>query len=124
MGVTEPTVGQGLPADVLAWVEAEGGGVIVNATRQPGGARKQAWVIDLKRLDGTTAELFVRYDPGPATNPADPWTLHREAGVYLALQGRGVAVPRVLAVHPVHQAMLAERLRGENWFSRITDPAE
>ena len=33
-------------------------------------------------------------------------------------------VPRVLGVHPVHQAMLSERVQGGNWFSRITDPAE
>ena len=115
---------QGLPAEVLAWVEAEVGGSIVDATRQPGGARKQAWVIDVKRPDGSIAELFVRYDPSDPNDRADPWTLQREASVYLALQGRGVAVPRVLSVHPVHQAMLAERMRGENWFSRITDPAE
>jgi aminoglycoside phosphotransferase len=35
-----------------------------------------------------------------------------------------VPVPRVLGVHPVHQAMLSERVEGGNWFSRITDSAE
>ena len=54
----------------------------------------------------------------------DPWTLHREATVYLALQDGPVPVPRVLGVHPVHQAMLSERVEGGNWFSRITDRAE
>ena len=44
--------------------------------------------------------------------------------MYLALQDGPVPVPRVLGVHPVHQAMLSERVQGGNWFSRITDPAE
>jgi len=35
-----------------------------------------------------------------------------------------VPVPRVLGVHPVHQAMLSERVQGGNWFSRMSDPAE
>ena len=33
-------------------------------------------------------------------------------------------VPRVLGVHPVHQAMLSERVEGETWFSRIADAGE
>ena len=50
--------------------------------------------------------------------------MHREATVYLALQDGPVPVPRVLGVHPMHQAMLSERVAGGNWFSRIADPAE
>ena len=42
----------------------------------------------------------------------------------LALQDTAVPVPRVLGVHPVHQAMLSERAVGENWFSRLTDADE
>jgi aminoglycoside phosphotransferase len=41
-----------------------------------------------------------------------------------ALQGSPVPVPRLLGVHPSHQAMLSERLVGENWFSRLVDPTE
>ena len=44
--------------------------------------------------------------------------------MYLALQDTDVPVPRVLGVHATHQAMLSERLTGENWFSRIVDPDE
>ena len=113
-----------LPDDLASWVEDVGGGRLALADRKQGGARKEAWFVDLERPDGTTAHLFLRYDRSDPARTRDPWTLHREATVYLALQDGPVPVPRVLGVHPVHQAMLAERVTGENWFSRISDPAE
>ncbi|MGA2474373.1 MAG: phosphotransferase family protein [Acidimicrobiales bacterium] len=114
----------GLPDDLVSWVEDVGGGRLALADRKQGGARKEAWFVDLERPDGTTVHLFLRYDRSDPARTRDPWTLHREATVYLALQGGPVPVPRVLGVHPVHQAMLSERVAGENWFSRIADPAE
>jgi aminoglycoside phosphotransferase (APT) family kinase protein len=114
----------GLPDDLVSWVEDVGGGRLVRADRRQGGARKEAWFIDLDRPGGTVAHLFLRYDRSDPARTRDPWTLHREASVYLALQGGPVPVPRVLGVHPVHQAMVSERVAGENWFSRITDPVE
>lgn len=114
----------GLPDDLVSWVEDVGGGRLALADRKQGGARKEAWFVDLERPDGTTAHLFLRYDRSDPARTRDPWTLHREATVYLALQGGPVPVPRVLGVHPVHQAMLSERVSGENWFSHIADPAE
>ena len=90
----------------------------------PGGARKEAWFVDLRRVDGTVRPCFLRYDRSDPARTKDPWTLHREATVYLALQGTDVPVPRVLGVHPVHQAMLSERVEGETWFSRIADAGE
>jgi aminoglycoside phosphotransferase (APT) family kinase protein len=113
-----------LPDDLSAWVEEVGGGRLVMADRRPGGARKEAWFVDLERPDGAVAHLFLRYDRSDPALTKDPWTLHREATVYLALQGSTVPVPRVLGVHAVHQAMLCERVSGETWFSRLTDPAE
>lgn len=113
-----------LPPDVVAWIEEVATGRVVAADRKPGGARKEAWFVDVERPDGTTAELFLRYDRSNADPAVDPWTLHREAVVYLALQDTEVPVPRVFAVHPEHQAMLAERIVAENWFARIADPDE
>ncbi len=113
-----------LPDDLVTWVEDVGGGSLLLADRKPGGARKEAWFIDLARPDGSTVECFLRYDRSDPARTKDPWTLHREATVYVALQDSLVPVPRVLGVHPVHQAMLSERLSGENWFSRIRDPEE
>ena len=113
-----------LPDDVVAWIEDVAGGRVTHADRKPGGNRKEAWFVDVERGDGSVAELFLRYDRSDPAATKDPWTLHREAEVYLALQDTDVPVPRVLRVHADHQAMLSERLTGENWFSRIVDPAE
>ncbi len=113
-----------LPADLVAWVEEVGGGRLVLADRRPGGARKEAWFVDLEQADGSVAAYFLRYDRSDPARTKDPWTLHREASVYLALQETEVPVPRVLGVHPEHQAMLSERVAGETWFSRIADADE
>ncbi len=119
---TAPAVS--LPDDLVSWVEEVGGGALVEADRKPGGGRKEAGFVDLRRADGTVSQCFLRYDRSDPTRTKDPWTLHREATVYLALQGTDVPVPRVLGVHPVHQAMLSERVSGETWFSRIADAGE
>jgi aminoglycoside phosphotransferase (APT) family kinase protein len=113
-----------LPDDLLAWVADTGGGRVTSATRKPGGARKEAWFVDVSRPDGVVRELFLHYDRSDRQATADPWTLHREATVCLALQDTPVPVARVIGVHHAHQAMLSERLVGENWFSRLADPAE
>ena len=113
-----------MPDDLVLWVEEIGGGVVIEADRRPGGARKEAWFVDLRRTDGSVRRCFLRYDRADPARTKDPWTLHREATVYLALQGTDVPVPRVLGVHPVHQAMLSERVEGETWFSRIVDAGE
>jgi aminoglycoside phosphotransferase (APT) family kinase protein len=120
--VSDGTVG--LPDDLMTWMEEIGGGRVALAERMPGGGRKEAWFIDLEDDAGAVTSLFLRYDRSDPARTKDPWTLHREATVYLALQDGPVPVPRVLGVHPVHQAMLSERVEGGNWFSRITDPSE
>lgn len=117
------TTSVALATDLVAWIEEVAGDRVIHCDRQPGGGRKEAWFVDVERPDGTVDELFLRYDRSVAT-AADPWTVHREAVVYLALQDTDVPVPRVLGVHPAHQAMLSVRLAGENWFSRIVDPDE
>ena len=113
-----------LPDDLITWIEQIGGGRLARAERKQGGARKEAWFIDIEQPDGGLGQLFLRYDRSDPQVTKDPWTLHREATVYQALQGTAVPVPIVLGVHPTHQAMLSERLIGENWFSLIQDSAE
>ena len=113
-----------LPDQLVAWVEEVGGGRLVKADRKPGGARKEAWFIDLERTDGNVAELFLRYDASDPLVTKDPWTLQRESTVYVALADSDVPVPRVIGVHHELGAMVTERHSGESWFGRITDPAE
>ncbi len=113
-----------LPDEVVEWIADHAGGRVVRVDRQVGGGRKEAWFVDVEQADGSVDELFLRYDRSDPKLTADPWTVHREAEVYVALQTTEVLVPRVYAVHPVHQAMLSQRVRGGNWFARITDPDE
>jgi aminoglycoside phosphotransferase (APT) family kinase protein len=113
-----------LPEDIVRWIEDVAGGPIVQAERRPGGARKEAWFVDVRGADGGVDHLFLRLDRSVAAASGDPWTIRREATVYAALGGTDVPVPDLLAVHPTLEAMLSERLAGENWFSRIRDPEE
>jgi aminoglycoside phosphotransferase (APT) family kinase protein len=116
--------GMELPGPIVEWIGEVTGAGVERTDRRPGGARKEAWFVDVRRPGGDLAELFLRYDRSDPSSTGDPWTLHREASVYLALQDTGVPVPRVVAVHPREQAMLTVRVAGENWFSRIQDPDE
>jgi aminoglycoside phosphotransferase (APT) family kinase protein len=112
-----------LPDTIVDWIEDVAGAPVEHLDRRPGGARKEAWFVDVRGPDGARP-LFLRYDRSDPTRTGDPWTLRREAIVYLALQGTEVLAPTVVAVHPTEQAMLSERVTGENWFSRIRDPDE
>lgn len=112
-----------LPAELVEWMEHVARGTMLDARRQPGGARKEAWFVDFATDRGTRQELFLRYDRSGRDAASDPWTLHREAEVFRALQDTPVRVPPVLGVHPRHQAMLAARVAADvSWFSRIDDP--
>ena len=113
-----------LPDDLLVWAAELAGGALAGGNRLPGGGRKEAWALEFVGADGTPLPLFLRYDRSDPARTADPWTLHREASVFVALQGTDVIVPRVLGVHPEHQAMLSELVVGDAWFSRIADPDE
>jgi len=113
----------GLPDGVVTWIGEVVGGTVTDVRRQPGGGRKEAWFVDVTTAEGSTEELFLRYERR-SPDVFDPWGLEREASVYLALQGSPVPVPAVLGVHPVHPAMLAERVGGQTWFSRIADADE
>ncbi|MET0628783.1 MAG: phosphotransferase family protein [Acidimicrobiia bacterium] len=112
-----------LPDEIVDWMEHATGGRVTATNRVPGGASREAWFVDVER-DGETQELFLRYS---RTTPAPDSIFHSlqvEAEVFLALQDTDVTVPRTIAVHPTDEAMLAERVSGQTWFSRIRDPEE
>lgn len=113
-----------VPDHIREWIEGVAGGDVVHASRQAGGGSNEAWFVDIARPDGATDEIFLRWNRADPDVSGNPWTMHREAEIYRALSETAVPVARFLAVHPTEQAMLVTRLRGENWFSRLTDPAE
>jgi aminoglycoside phosphotransferase (APT) family kinase protein len=118
-----PEAALSLPDDIVRWIAEEAGGEVVATNRVPGGASREAWFVDVRR-DGTDEPLFLRYSR--VARPADTifHPLRVEAEIFVALYGTGVTVPRTIAVHPVHEAMLSERVSGDTWFYRIRDPDE
>lgn len=75
------------------WLEAELGGRIVRARRQP--RWRPAWFIDLER-DGETVPLYWRGQRGEIAHGLE--ALEREAGVLRVLEACGIPVPHVHAV--------------------------
>ncbi|MFA1538181.1 phosphotransferase family protein [Actinomadura monticuli] len=108
----------GLGPALVDWMAGAVDGKIVSYDRRPGGGRREAWFVDAETADGTRLELFLRYDRGKGD---ESFTLHDEARFFLALQDTPVPVPRIHAVHPVEQAILAERVPGQTWFSQLRD---
>lgn len=113
-----------LPPELEEWIEQAAGGRLSKADRRPGGARREAWFVDLERPDGSTEGLFLRLDRTRRAAGGDPYSTLRETEVYQALEPTSVPVPRILGVLEEPQAVLSERARGETWFSRIRDPGE
>ena len=112
-----------LPPAVAHWIESTAGGPLASAKRMPGGGRREAWFVDVKRPGGEIDALFLRLDRG-ASARADRYDTLREAQIYQALHAAGMLVPRVLGVLASPQAVLSERIVGETWFSRIRDPRQ
>ncbi|WP_051026917.1 phosphotransferase family protein [Nocardia higoensis] len=115
------TDAENIPTDLRAWITAVTGAETITLRRVTGGASREAWFVD---ADPGTTPLFLRYDrrkprPGSAFH-----TLQVEAEILSALHAEGVAVPRVIAVHPEQQAVLMERVGGATWFRLIRDEAE
>ncbi len=107
---------------LFAWVEDLYGGPITRSVQTSGGNRCQSWSIDVTDRDGGVSEVFLRYAP-PRPPSAEPYTVHREAQVYRAIEAASLLAPRLLAEHPKLQAVLTERAHGIAEFRRLTDPA-
>jgi aminoglycoside phosphotransferase (APT) family kinase protein len=108
-------------ADLFAWVAGLYRGEITRCIQTAGGNRCQSWAIDVQ-ADGKTHAVFLRYAP-PRPVGVEPYTVHREAQVYRAIDGAGLRAPRLLAEHPQHQAVLTERAAGIAEFRHLSDPA-
>ena len=74
-----------LPDEIVDWIADAAGGRVLACDRRPGGARKEAWFVDVERPGADpvadpgagTTELFLRFDRSDPALTGDPWTLHR-----------------------------------------------
>ena len=97
-----------LPAGILDWVSEVAGGPVVRHERHV--ARREAWVVDAERPDGSLLKGFLRLEREP--KPANPWSLEKEAAVMTALGAQSVPVAQVYGWNPQLTCALFERVDG------------
>ena len=100
-----------LPAGLPQWIADTTGGALTRLERSV--SRREGWLADVTRPDGTVAECFLRLarDDDPANTPHLLW---REARVVGALGGTAVPVPAVLGRDETRDAVLYQRLPGRS----------
>lgn len=100
-----------LEPPLAAWVEATLGGHLVAAERLVSGNSRVTWVVRLAG-SGEEREAIVRVDAGDGPFSGTPLDLAREARVYAALQGTGVAIPEFYGYDAELDALAVARVAG------------
>lgn len=128
LDLREPVIPSGESATQEATVEELGDwlqdrfGLPVTEWQQiAGGNRCRSWLVTLGPAPGKV--VYLRYQP-PRAPSAEPYSVWREAQVYRAIADTGVPAPRLLAVHPRHQAIVTTAAEGRADFRRLQDPGE
>lgn len=103
----------------FAWIEAQLGGRIVRAERQP--RWRPAWFLDLER-DGAIVPLYFRGDRGQADHGV--YGLEHELGVLRVLEAQGIPVPHVHAFCPEPRGIVMERAPGRANLASAANEAE
>lgn len=97
-----------LPNGMTDWIGDAGGGRITHLKRHI--ARREAWVVEVTRPDGSVVGYFLRLDregDGSGTH-----SVKSEAKVQTALAATGLKVPAICAWNEDLQAALHERMPG------------
>jgi aminoglycoside phosphotransferase (APT) family kinase protein len=110
-----------LPDGLVEWIAEVGGGRVTRLERHI--ARREAWVVDVERGDGTVGEYFLRLDRASA-QASSPWSVAKEMRVVDAIRRAGLPVPEVHGWNDALQAALYERLRGREDLPVDTTPEQ
>ncbi|MFO0688697.1 MAG: phosphotransferase family protein [Myxococcota bacterium] len=103
--------GTELDAGIVEWAAAEVGGRPRRIERAI--ARREAWLIDVERPDGSVVETFLRLaHAGDPANSSE--ALAKETRVVAALARSGVPVPAILGVLDRPHVVLFERVGGRS----------
>ena len=94
-----------LPAGMVEWIEEIGAGQISHLHRHV--ARREAWVVDVTRTDGSVLQGFLRLQR--EDGGVDPRRLERETRIFEALCNSDVPVPEVHGWNPTLRATLFAR---------------
>jgi aminoglycoside phosphotransferase (APT) family kinase protein len=108
-----------LPDGMIEWIAEIGGGEVTHIHRHV--ARREAWVVDVTRPDGSVLEGFLRLQ---REEGVDPRRLERETRIMQALWPRGVPVPQVHGWNPELRATLFSRDPGSADLDKVDDPAQ
>jgi aminoglycoside phosphotransferase (APT) family kinase protein len=110
-----------LPEGMVEWIAETGGGRITHLERHV--ARREAWVVDVTRPDGSVLECFLRLDRHPEPELSST-SLIRETRVIQALAATDVPVPAVHGRNDELRCTLFERVRGRSDIDKIEDPEQ
>lgn len=94
-----------LPEGLIDWVQGLGPGRISRLERHV--ARREAWVVDVCRDDGSVLEGFLRLDRKP--REGSNVSLRREARICEALMTQDIPAPALLGWNEQHHAALFSR---------------
>jgi aminoglycoside phosphotransferase (APT) family kinase protein len=106
-----------LPPGVYEWIEQVGRGTISRLTRHV--ARREAWIVDVTRADGSVLEGFLRLQR--EDGGVDPQRLERETRIIQALGRTDVPAPAVHGWNPELRATLFARDPGRSDIDKLTD---
>ena len=106
-----------LPEKLLRWVAAQGEGRISRLERHV--ARREAWIVDIARGDGSILAGFLRIDRNPLEG--SNVSLRREASICNALRPLDVPVPALLAWNEEYHAALFSREAGRADIHALDD---
>jgi len=109
-----------LPAGVFEWIEELGGGKITKLYRHV--ARREAWVVDVTRSDGSVLEGFLRLQREGRS--IDPMRLERETRITQVLGETDIPVTQVHGFSRELQATLFSRDPGRADIDKLEDPKQ
>ncbi len=107
-------------ADLQGWIADHFDAEVAGWRQISGGNRCRSWLVDLAVKGDHPASVYLRYQP-PRAPSAEPYTVWREASIYLAIEATDVPAPRLLAVHEEHQAIVTTVAPGRADFRRLLD---
>lgn len=105
-----------LPDGLLGWLAAHLEADIVRLERHV--ARREAWIIDLAKTDGSMIEGFLRLQ---RENGGDPKRLERETRILQAIAEHGIPAPEIFAWSEEFNATLMARDPGRADIDKVTN---
>ena len=109
-----------LPAAIVEWAGRAGGGSVTRAERFV--ARREAWLVDVTRDDGSVVEAFLRVER--SRRAGDPSSLAKEVAIVRALANTEIPVPHVYGSDETLGVALFERLKGRADLPNVPLPQQ